>query len=138
MSLDLVERILVCSFESHRIPVENKESRKKRVSKYSLSDDDLEIKLLERREEMMPLFYTIPSSKKSSISQTLELRTPCRGDRLSFVPCPFYHFFLDLTDKEYRTCKALSGNTVFRASFSLKVGEPSEPESEEECELGAN
>ncbi|GEM_PF-3392727 len=132
MSFDLVGRTLICSFESRKLKVKADEpfrwDRK-------LSDEDLHMKSLERKEETLLLTYTVPPSKNSIISQKLELKTLLGGGRLSPMPCPFYHFFLDLTDKEYRTVKTLSASTVFRASFSLKVGEP---ESESEFEHGAS
>lgn len=136
MSLDLVGRTLICSFESRKLRTKNESFMSRR-----LLEQDLCMESLVREEETSLLSYTVPPSKKLVISQTLELKTYACGGRYSTLPCPLYHFFLDLTDKEYRTCKALSATTVFRPSFSLKVGETEnepEPEDEIEYEQGAS
>lgn len=113
ISLDLVGRTLVYSFECHKLRL-----KKGHIDDTALDADDLVIESVEKSETIVLSYEHIPPVKKDSILRTLELSTFHRGR--GCIPCPFYHFFLDLTEKEYQVCKDLPPNTAFRASFYLK------------------
>ena len=117
MSLDLVGRTLVCSFESRELPLRNKGH----VDMESLENDNLAIHSLKRSEVVSPSFGMIPPSKHSEVSRTLELSSFGGGDGIHFspLPCPFYRIVLELSDEEYEECKALSPTSVIKASFRL-------------------
>ena len=121
MSLDLVGRTLVCSFESHELPLESNGHFKGHVDMKAITSDDLAIHSLKRSEVVSPSFGMIPPSKHSEVSRTLELSSFGGGDGIhpSPLPCPFYRITLELTEKEYEACKALPPTSVIRASFRL-------------------
>lgn len=122
-SLDLVGRTLVCSFESHELPLKDE----KYVNWGVVGDDNVPVKSLEMKEKVTVAYFQLPPGKNTSVSHILELMTHADGGRYTLLPCPFYRFFLDLTNEEYEECKALPAYTAFRASFSLKAVEVSEP-----------
>lgn len=120
MSLELVGRRLVCSFESRELPLEDSGLFKGRPDMKQLDHDDLAIRSLHKNERVTPLFFgTIPSSKHAEMSRTLELSSFGGGDGIhpSSLPCPFYRIVLELTEEEYEACKALPPTSVMHASF---------------------
>jgi len=121
MSLDLVGRTLVCSFESRELPLKNNGHFKGHVDMESLENDNLAIHSLKRSEVVSSFFGMIPPSKHSEVSRTLELSSFGGGDGIhpSSLPCPFYRIVLELSDEEYEECKALSPTSVIKASFRL-------------------
>lgn len=121
ISLDLIGRTLACSFESRELPLQGDNNGNGRVDMESLGSDDLQIKSLKKTEITLSVFHTIPPSKYNQISQTLELSSFGGGDgmRMHIIPCPFYHFLVELNDEEYEACRALPANSVFKVSFHL-------------------
>ncbi|MFH1233722.1 MAG: hypothetical protein V1649_03700 [Patescibacteria group bacterium] len=121
MSLDLVGRTLVCSFENRELPLKNNGHFKGYVDMESLKNDNLMIHSLKRSEIVSPSFGMIPPAKHSEVSRTLTLSSFGGGDgiHLSPLPCPFYRFVLELSDEEYEECKVLPPTSVFKASFRL-------------------
>lgn len=111
ISLDLVGRNLVCSFESRELPLQDDG---KHINIGSLGNDELHIQSLKKNETISPIFYTIPPSKHEEILRTLELLSFGGGDgmHIHIMPCPFYHFIIELTDEEYEMCKAMPANSV--------------------------
>lgn len=121
MSLDLVGRTLVCSFESRELPLESNGHFKGHVDMKAVTSDDLAIHSLRKNERVSTSFGMIPPSKHSEVSRTLELSSFGGGDGIhpSPLPCPFYRVSLELTEEEYEVCKALPSASVVRASFRL-------------------
>jgi hypothetical protein len=121
MSLDLVGRTLICSFESRELPLEANGHFKGHVDMKALDTDDLAIHSLHKNERVSPSFGMIPPSKHSEVSRTLELSSFGGGDGIhpSPMPCPFYRIVLELTEEEYEACKALPPTSVIRTSFRL-------------------
>ena len=121
MSPDLVERTLVCSFESRELPLETEGQFKGRADMNTITSDDLEVHVLQMNERVSPSFGTIPPSKYSEISRTLELSSFGGGDGIYHnpFPCPFYRIVLELSEKEYEACKALPPTSVFKVNFRL-------------------
>ena len=121
MSLELVGRTLICSFESRELPLKNDGHFKGHVDVESLDSDTLAIHSLKRSEVVSPSFGMIPPAKHSEVSRTLELSSFGGGDgmHLSPLPCPYYRIVLELSDEEYEACKALSPTSVIKASFRL-------------------
>jgi len=121
MSLDLVDRTLVCSFESRELPLKNQRPFYGCVNMESFGSDDLKIDSLKKSKIMSPSFTMIPPSKHSEVSRTLELSSFGGGDgmHLSPLPCPFYQIVLELTDEEYKVCKILPPTSIFKVSFRL-------------------
>ena len=121
MSLDLVGRTLVCSFESRELPLESNGHLKGHVDIKAVTSDDLAIHSLHKNERVSPSFGIIPPSKHSEVSRTLELSSFGGGDGIhpSPLPCPFYRFSLELTEEEYEACKVLSPVSVICANFRL-------------------
>ncbi len=126
MSLDIVGKKIVCYLESE-INNDNEENKnapsKKTKQKQSreIQDDELRIKSLKKKEE----YYSYASLLKNdgSVKRKLELISFNEGDGMHFhiIPCPFYHLFLDLTDEEFKECKELTGEMIFRVNFKLKT-----------------
>lgn len=116
MSLDLVGRTLICLFESRELPLKND-----RVDMGLIGNDELQIQSLKRNEVESAIFYTVPPSKYNDVSQILELSSFGGGDgvHLHIMPCPFYHFIVNLTNGDYRMCKNLPANSVFKVTFNL-------------------
>ena len=121
MSLNLVGRTLICSFESRELPLKNDEHFKGHVDMESLENDNLAIYSLKRSEVISPSLEMIPPSKHSKVLRTLKLSSFGGGDGIhpSPLPCPFYRIVLELSDEEYEECKALSPTSVIKASFRL-------------------
>ena len=117
MSLDLVGRMLICSFKSRELP----QNSNRGIDKRFLLSDDVMICLLKKTEAMIPYFAVIPPSKQSKVSRTLELSSFGGGAAMHFhiMPCPFYKIILELTDEEYEACKELPPTSVFKISFRL-------------------
>ena len=123
MSLDLVGRRIICSFESRELPLQKVGDWKRYVDMGSVGKDDLVIKSLERNELVLEVsFGTALPPKHSEVSRTMNLSSFGEGDGMHphVMPCPFYRFFLELTEEEYEGCKALSSLSVFKVSFQLK------------------
>lgn len=122
MSLDLVGYTLICSFESRELPFYNNGREEGRVDTRSLRNDELQILSLKSSRSMSPVFYTIPPSKYTQSSKTLELSSFGGGDsmHMHIMPCPSYRFIVELTDEEYEACNVLPANSVFKANFYLK------------------
>lgn len=116
MSLDLIGRTLVCSFESRELHLHDD-----RVNTESLTNDKLQIQSLEKSETITSVFYTVPPSKYNQSSRILKLSSFGDGDgmHIHIMPCPFYRFIIELTDEEYEACKALPANSIFKVSFHL-------------------
>ncbi len=121
MSLDLVGRTLICSFESRELPLETNEHFKGHVDMNAVTSDDLAIHSLHKNEHVSPSFGMIPPSKHSEVSRALQLSSFGGGDGIdpSPLPCPFYQISLELTEEEYEACKALPPASVIRATFRL-------------------
>jgi hypothetical protein len=118
MSLDLVGRNLICSFENRELPLQNNGQR---INIKSLGNDELQIQSLKKNETISPIFYTIPPSKYEEVLRTLELSSFGGGDsmHIHMMPCPFYHLIIELTDEEYEMCKVMPANSVVRVNFRL-------------------
>ena len=121
MSLELVGRMLVCSFESYDIPLEVDGHFKGQVDMKTVTSDDLAIRSLHKNERVSASFSAIPPSKHSEVSRTLELSSFGGGDGIHPSPlsCPFYRIVLKLTEEEYEECKVLPPASVIRMSFRL-------------------
>ena len=115
MSFDLIERTLICSFESHDIPLVEK-----RVWG-QLKSDDLIIQALEKTETVYPMFAAVPPLLWSETSRTLKLATYGSSDGFHFhiLPCPFYKIFVEITEEEHEACRQLPPATAFRVHFQL-------------------
>ena len=118
MSLEIVGRTLVCSFNSHELPLKANEHLWNHVD-----SNDLEIRSLQRNEQVSPSLGLIPPSKHIETSRTMELSSFGGGDGIhpSPLPCPFYRIILELTEEEYEECKTLPPASVFRLSFHLSL-----------------
>ncbi len=121
MSLDLVGRTLVCSFESRELPLKNDGHFEGLVDMELLENDNLAIHSLKRNEVISSSFGVIPPSKHSEVSRVLKLSSFGGGDGIhpSPLPCPFYRIILELTDEEYEACKVLPPTSVFKVNFHL-------------------
>ncbi len=121
IALDLVGKILICTFQSHELPIKQEKEWKGYVDLRSAADDHLQIKMLKRVETSYPLFNQAPPMKYEKSVLTLELSSFGEGDGMHFhvLPCPFYHV-LELTEAEYEVCKLLPVNSVFIVSFKLR------------------
>ena len=118
MSLDLINRALICSFESYELPLRNDESLKRDVN---IKDNYLRINSLEKNEIISSSLMMIPPSKHRKTLQTLKLSSFNSGDgiHLSPLPCPFYRMIIELNNKEYKICKALPPTSIFKVNFRL-------------------
>jgi len=125
MSFDLVGCTLICWFESRELPLKFTGSSKKGcVDTDTLTDDDLAICSLRKIERVSTEYRMMPPAKHIDIWHTLELSSggelyPVTIRGLEETSCPFYHITLELTEKEYQTCKALPPTSVIRVGFSI-------------------
>lgn len=121
MSLDLMDRILVCSFDSRELPLGDSGYNKNHVDMKSLGNDDLAINSLKQVETITPSFGIIPPSKHVYTSQVIELSSFGGGDGIHphIMPCPFYRFAVALSKEEYEACRALSATAIFKLDFHL-------------------
>lgn len=123
MSMNLIGRILVCSFKSRELLLHktNKQFFKGCVNMKNVTSDDLEICSLHKNERVISLLNTIPPSKHSEVSRIIKLSSFDNnvGIHPTPLPCPFYQINFKLTEKEYEACKALSPTSVMRMSFHL-------------------
>lgn len=134
-SLDLVGKKIICSFISRKsetteahpfdhigklefMPPQNK---KRKRTKEIIQDDDLKIKTLVKSESYATIGSLVLQEMRK-VEILLELISFGEGDGLHFhpLPCPFYHFFLTLTEEEYKECQLLPSNIIFKVSFSLR------------------
>ena len=115
LSPDIIGHALVCSFESrgtlafHTIgPLEGT------LNYQSLDDNDLLVVSLEQKEVITPSGRMSPPEYEDR-SWTLELSSLLRfGGTIDSQSFPFYKFFLDLKEEEYKECKTLFPNPFFR------------------------
>jgi hypothetical protein len=121
LTLDLVGRTMICSFESKELPLLEGEW-KGHVDYLSVRNDDLQIQSIEKKEAIRPMFNRIPPSKSNTAVCIMKLSSFGGGDGMHFhiLPCPFYEITLELTEDEYEACRALSPTAVFRIHFALK------------------
>ena len=111
--INLVGRILICSFESSKSPI--KTNRYIYLDPCPLGDNELLIRSLYRKESIWPL-------SKKNVSHTLELSTISHYDGIHPSPqiCPFYQFKVNLTAEEYECCKTLPQASTFKVNLSLQ------------------
>jgi len=118
MSLNLVGRILVCSFENRELPLKETGHFKGSVDMDSKSDNDLKIQSIRKNEAVLPSFLTM--SKHEQVLRIAELESFRGGGRDNPSPLPYYYLVLELTNEEYEACKALPVNSALKVSFRLK------------------
>ncbi len=118
ISLDLLGKTLICSFESHELPLKDNGCFKGLINMELLKNDDLMIHSLSKNETVSPHLEIIPPLKHYEISRTLKLLS-FDGGAGNPRPCPFYQIVLELSDEEYEACKALPATSVIRVNFRL-------------------
>lgn len=124
LSLNLVGKKLICSFRSRKHRSYRAEVRAQSKRAY---DPELLIISVKMFRETTPYLLATGNREKyrgrkfRTVKYTLEI-TNFKSDGIhpTVFPCPCYQFLLELTPEEYRQCKKLPADSVFKVKFQLK------------------
>lgn len=120
---DLVGRIIICTFSSKKLHLEQDGSWEERVKTEELEKNDLLVRSLEKKEIRIPFLSLLPPFVHLTVLRILELSSFVKGDGVhpTSSSVPFYYFYLELKEPDYEYCKKLlSPATAFKVDFSLK------------------
>ena len=115
---DMVGRIVVCTFEASPAQFDGIEGRGPLIGLGSLLIDTL----IKRESTFWRPARPFEMKKRTESLDVLKLSSCLLegGWSITILPCPRFEFLVHLTRYEYKACKALKANTVFKFTVNMK------------------
>ena len=114
---DVVGRIVVCTFEESPAQFDEREGRGPLIGLGSLLIDTL----IKRESTFWRPARPFEMKKRTENLDVLKLSSFfIGGGHFTILPCPRFEFVVHLTRDEYKACKALKANTVFKFTVNMK------------------
>ncbi len=114
---DMVGRIIVCTFEASPAQFDEIEGRGPLIGLSTLLIDTL----MQRESTFWHPVRPFNIKKRTENLGVLKLSSFFLGGKhFTILPCPRFEFIVHLTRDEYKACKALKANTVFKFTVKMK------------------